>query len=97
MFLNKIGHSVSKGFNSFGHNVKSGVHDVGKGIKNTVHDVGHGISKGASSVYDDAKGLVTDTTHFISDTADQLLSPTTLILIVGGVVGVIILVNMVKK
>lgn len=108
MFLDKIGHGVSKGFNSFGHSVKSGVSDVGKGIKKTVNDAGHGIGKGfndlgngigkgVSTVYNDVKGLAADTTHYISNTTDQLLSPTTLILIVGGIVGVVVLVSMVKK
>ena len=82
-FFHKIGSSI----NNIGKGTKKGLSSVGKWFKKAGDDIGDVVS----DVYGDVKGLVTDTTHFIKDSTNQILSPTTLLIIGGVVIAVVLL------
>ena len=67
--------------------VSKGLGKTGKWFKKAGDNIGDTVS----DVYGDAKGLVTDTTHFLKDTTNTILSPTTLLIIGGVVVAIMVL------
>ena len=71
----------------------NGINKLGKGIGNTFDDIGKGIGKGASTVWNAGKGI----TKGIYSIAERVTSPTTLLIIGGVVVAVIVFTSMQKK
>ena len=80
-------HKIGKSFNHLGKGVKKGLSSTGNWFKKAGDNIGDVVS----DVYGDAKGLVTDATHFLKDTTNTLLSPTTLLIIGGVAVAIIVL------
>ena len=80
-------HKIGKSINNIGKGAKKGLKSVGSWFKNAGDDIGDVVS----DVYGDAKGFFTDVTHFVKDSTNQILSPTTLLIIGGVVIAVVLL------